>query len=353
MGPGSLCSRCQRVLKDPHSAQSEAFQHTTRGGRPGGIRDVGAVAGHDTPARYVAGVVAASRHGAQLLPPKVDALDASVAQLDILVPALPGCTQQNTPGNPLVTFPLTPSFQSAPLGPAEYEWACEHVDGFAEIVAGNSRTHLELITGVDATGIMRYDDGVLLGGRGCDFTLDKTSWKSLEPESSFTGPLLGRSGCSGIGDSVSGFVAGICHIRLCGARHTAPDGAPADGDLEGFIARGQHDGGFEAERHGGTYLNEDISGDHTDGGLLHETVVEVWGCAYCSLSEQQRAEADRLLATLLRRDRFAAMPVVPDAHVGLQLPRLGGMMVAHFHVWRHWSIQHPLLGRYGTAVWVA
>ena len=111
--------------------------------------------------------MAASRHGAQLLPPKVDPLDASVAQLDILVPALPGCNPQDTPGNPLVTFPLTPSFRSAPLGPAEYEWACEHVDGFAEIVAGAMGLDKGPITAVTTsnagqTALRPLDSGLTL-----------------------------------------------------------------------------------------------------------------------------------------------------------------------------------------------
>ena len=45
--------------------------------------------------------------------------------------------------------------------------------------------------------------------------------------------------------------------------------------------------------------------------------------------------------------------LVPDAHVSLRVRPCCDVMVAHLRVWQHFSIDHPVYGRYSTAVHIS
>ena len=48
-----------------------------------------------------------------------------------------------------------------------------------------------------------------------------------------------------------------------------------------------------------------------------------------------------------------ARVLVPDAHVSLRVRPCCDVMVAHLRVWQHFSIDHPVYGRYSTAVHIS
>ena len=350
-----LCGECVSQLTKP-DASSLSVAHKTQGGRPGPISNLSDVAFHPTLKRHMGSVVKPLAQGVQILPPAVED-KAAVQSLDVLVPALPGCRRTGKhphfPGQPIITYPLVGHFRSLTMRPEDHEWAAQVVPGYSDILRELSREHLRVLLSVDATGILRDDAGLLLGALR-ELVRDRKDLdgKAEDPGGmtgsvSAIGKLLGKGvrGLTNIHDSISGFVGGAAHVRGAAANHTM--------GIEEFLRCGQFPGGFEATRNTGTYLNEDGTGMHTDGGELHELVVEMMSSGFCSLSASNRAIASQLLEREREGIELAAMPIVPDAHVALKCVPLRGMMLAHLHVWQHASVQHPVVGRYGTAVLIS
>ena len=71
----------------------------------------------------------------------------------------------------------------------------------------------------------------------------------------------------------------------------------------------------------------------------------------CRLREPERAKAIRLSQELA--GPLGARVLVPDAHVALHVRPNCDVMLAHLKVWQHLSVDHPVFGRYGTAVHIA
>ena len=83
----------------------------------------------------------------------------------------------------------------------------------------------------------------------------------------------------------------------------------------------------------------------------HEVVIEMWAGDVCGLEDAERAEAIRRAVEL--SGVHGARVLVPDAHVSLRVRPCCDVMVAHLRVWQHFSIDHPVYGRYSTAVHIS
>ena len=76
-----------------------------------------------------------------------------------------------------------------------------------------------------------------------------------------------------------------------------------------------------------------------------------FGTATLGLEDAERAEAIRRAVEL--SGVHGARVLVPDAHVSLRVRPCCDVMVAHLRVWQHFSIDHPVYGRYSTAVHIS
>jgi len=150
------------------------------------------------------------------------------------------------------------------------------------------------------------------------------------------------------GDGACGFVTGISRLErfaACFKTYAELLTAAIKAKYKGYR-------GLVADRNKGTYLSEQGCGAHFDGTIDHEVVIEMWGGDICALATPQEREKAIELAERLAGPHGARV-LVPDAHAALCVRRLRDVMLAHLKVWQHLSVDHPIFGRYATAVHVA
>ena len=356
---GGKCPECASQLVLPKVPRACSYSYS-RGGRPSAVEDLAQVVPHATVGQYVAGASEACVMGTQVLQPSSHRERSGVSELELLVPATPNA-RCRAEGDPLVTFPVQPSFRSLTLSPGEHDFAARVVPEYgdlrreiADVEVGTLLTLRALCPMVETTGgdfdvdarISRLCTGHMDGGdaeRSGEGGEDRQGGAVGEAKESGEGTESGDSGA----DGRSGFVTGYYRLE-----HHAAKFETYEEFLDAAI-KTRTDGaeGYVCARNHGSYLSEQGCGVHYDGTNDHELVLEVWGCDVCAIqTETERAFAIEKLEAMA--GDHGSRVLVPDAHVALCLRRCRDVMLAHLKVWQHCSVDHPKFGRYGTAVYI-
>ena len=317
----TLCTDCACLLEHP-IARGHSSLGRSRGGRVGGVEDPAQLLPHRTVARYWGMTSEAAALGAQLLPPDEALLRSSgaILEIDALVPrheSPDGGTK--SVGNPLVTYPIQPYFSSLMLLTPDAEWVHHYVPRLQEMRAGVAHAEMLLLVTIDDL---------------CPMAEVDHEGNEVEAKiSDVTG-----SGHSQ-GDSRSGFISGIARVAEDASRCSS---------YEQLCHAAVRRSGHVERRTGGGYLSQAGCGVHVDATPDHETVIEMYVGEVCALPAERRAAVVDELTALA--GELGACVLVPDARVALRVRPLRDVMVAHLRFWQHFSLQHTILGRFGTAV---